>query len=110
MELLTQKSNMAKKRKYLTDAEAGIRTITQIENLPVKELTDTEICKLFLVRFEANALVMCYTDQAGGEHFFGRLRTENSYRATYRRLLEVINQLDIPGSIQFVEEDENLKS
>lgn len=72
---------MAKKRKYPSDTEVGIRTISQIEKLPVCQLTDEEICKLFFGRFEAKALVMMYVDENNEQQAFGRLKATKSCEA-----------------------------
>lgn len=79
-----------KHKKFLTDAELGIRRLPQIENLPVKELTDSEICKLFFDRFDADALLLIYfpRDQGGGlPQLFGRVRMKGLATSAYRRLL-----------------------
>ncbi|WP_428661932.1 hypothetical protein [Runella sp.] len=60
--------------------------MTQIDNLPVKALTDEEICKLFFKRFDANALVMIYVDKQGKSTMFGRLYRRTAVFNTYRRL------------------------
>lgn len=75
------------KIKYPTDKEVGIRSITQINKLPVSELTDSEICKLFFCRFDANALVMIYEDKAGERHLFGRLFTRKNIISRYKALI-----------------------
>ena len=81
------------KFKYRTDTADGIRTITQIRNLPMGELTDEEVCKLFFDRFDAEALVMVYVDKEGQEHIFGRLRKKAKWVAAYRRLLHLVNRV-----------------
>lgn len=81
------------KFKYITDTESGIRTITQIEKLPVKELNDEEICKLFFKRFDAEALIMVYQDKSGQMSSFGRLRRGQRVFAAYRMLCSILNNV-----------------
>lgn len=81
------------KHKYPTDTETGIRTITQIMNLPVRELSDEEICKLFFRRFDAKALVMVYVDKDDQEYIFGRLYGQAKWVAQYRRLLHLVERV-----------------
>ncbi|MDB5241421.1 MAG: hypothetical protein JWP57_2046 [Spirosoma sp.] len=100
-----------KKKEWLTDRDEGVRTIVQIRNLPVKELTDTEICKLFFDRFEATALVMLYEDKDGVRHCFGRLKTRKQIIANYRRLSRwihgVTNNLLGFHNIRSIESDDS---
>lgn len=76
------------KRKFPTDTEVGIRPINVIEKMPVGQLSDEEVCKLFFARFEAVALVMSYVDGEGVEHSFGRLKRGESVIRAYRALLQ----------------------
>lgn len=95
---------MAKNRKHPTDTEYGIRPINVIESLRVDELTDDEVCKLFFMRFDANALIMAYYDRAGNGHYLGRLRRENAFQATSDLLFDVENKmLPFPGSLTFID-------
>ena len=94
---------MIKKRKYLSDTECGIRPINIIDSLPVKDLTDDEITKLFFARFDADALVIAYVDREGVNGFFGRVRKEKSYQVAYRKLLEVMNSLDMSANVDCIE-------
>jgi hypothetical protein len=71
--------------KFKTDREDGIRNLRVIKSLPVSELTDEEICKLFLSRFEARAIVMMYVDKQGQYYSFGRLYSGKELFARYRR-------------------------
>ncbi|PQA60181.1 hypothetical protein [Siphonobacter curvatus] len=86
---------MAKKRKHPTDTEVGIRTISQIEKLPVGELTDEEICKLFFRRFGAKALIMMYIDDTGEQQAFGRLYRTKSGEALYDRLSSYFGSVQV---------------
>lgn len=61
-----------------TDTEKGIRTIREIEKLPVNQLRDDEIVKLFFKRFDANALVCIYQEKNGASHILARLRRKKS--------------------------------
>lgn len=54
-----------KKRDFYKDSELEIRNMNEINSLPVKQLTDLEIIKLFFSRFQASALVMIYFDKEG---------------------------------------------
>jgi hypothetical protein len=82
---------MGKKvRKYPTDTEVGIRTITQIDNLPSKELTDEEFVKQFFKRFDATAMIIAYVDDSGQLQTFGRLRSSARSTYWYRRILDYL--------------------
>ncbi|WP_288425912.1 hypothetical protein [uncultured Spirosoma sp.] len=87
---------MAKRRKYLTDTNLGIRPINVIDALPVKDLTDDEITKLFFYRFDADALVMTYVERDGQlVNYHGRVRKEVSYRLAYRKLIEALESIKL---------------
>jgi hypothetical protein len=60
--------------KLLRDSQVGIRNLREIKNLPVKELTDEEIVKLFAAKFDINSMVFIYQDKKGEKFCFGRLR------------------------------------
>jgi hypothetical protein len=75
-----------KKREWKTDKEAGVRSLTMLYKLPVQELTDTEICKIFFKMFDAEALIMLYQDKEGQTHFFGRLNQPHKVFERYRHL------------------------
>ncbi|RIV19735.1 hypothetical protein DYU11_22665 [Fibrisoma montanum] len=84
---------MKNKRTYPTDTQAGIRRINEIQNLPVKELTDDEVVKLFFKRFDAKALVMLYEDDKGQRYLFGRLYHRKNIINRYRALVRYIESL-----------------
>lgn len=54
-----------RERNLFKDSELEIRHLNIIKSLPVKDLTDFEIMKLFFSRFQASALVMIYFDKEG---------------------------------------------
>lgn len=86
-----------KKRTYLTDAQVGSRPLAKIEKLPVCELTDNEIVKLFFRRFNADALVMAYIDSDGVRGIYGRTRSDPAYYDVHTRLSEILSGLDVPN-------------
>lgn len=88
------------KKKYPSDTEIGIRTLPQIENLPVRELTDNEVVKLFFRRFDAEAIVMAYVDKDGINGVFGRLRREQTYQGVYEKLCLILDELDLPYNVE----------
>jgi len=81
-----------KKYHYKTDNEVGIRTITQIRNLPSKELSDEEFCKAFFDRFDAKALIMMYYDDTNQPWTFGRLKKGCQPMTYYRNIM---NRLEL---------------
>jgi hypothetical protein len=79
-----------------------------IEKLPVNELADEEICKLFFERFGAKALVMVYlTDEEELPAVYGRFRTRGKGLTRYRRLLEHFeNAYGYATNSRFIAEEE----
>lgn len=75
------------KRKYQTNTEAGIRSITQIRNLPSCQLTDEEFAKEFFDRFQAKAMIVSYVDEHDQYFAFGRVKKGAKYNTYYRSLL-----------------------
>lgn len=75
------------KNKYPTDTEAGIRTISQIRNLPSCQLTDEEFTKEFFDRFNAKVMVVAYIDDKDQYFAFGRLKRGVKLFTYYRSLL-----------------------
>ncbi len=61
------------------DTTVGIRSMTVIKKLPVCQLTDEEICKLFFKRFDAKAMVFIYMDKDENKYCFGRLIDRKKY-------------------------------
>ncbi len=96
-------SERPRKRKYISDTEAGIRTITQIKNLPSCELTDEEFVKEFFDRFEAKAMIMIYVDGAGEFISFGRLKHGLKPFSYYRMLMAKVSALFETSNIKEVE-------
>lgn len=82
-----------RKYKYANDTAGGIRTLTQLRKLPSGELTDEEFVKQFFDRFEANALIMVYTDQDHLIQSFGRLRKGCKPFDYYRRLALMLEKV-----------------
>lgn len=81
------------KHKYTTDTEAGIRTITQIRNLPAGQLTDEEFVKMFFDRLDAKALLMIYVDDKLQMQSFGRLRRGAMALGFYKDAMKRMDQI-----------------
>lgn len=75
------------KQKYPTDTEAGVRTITQIRNLPSSQLTDEEFTKEFFDRFGAKVMILAYVDDKDQYWTFGRLKRGVKFFTYYRSLM-----------------------
>lgn len=82
-----------RKRKYPTDTEAGIRPINVIRSLPSGELTDEEFVKEFFDRFEAKALIVCYTEDGTTFTSFGRLKSGANPTEWYRKIIERLDKV-----------------
>lgn len=94
---------MEKKRKYPTDTEAGIKTITQIRNLPSCQLTDEEFTKAFFDRFQAKALLLTYVDEKCQYHTFGRLKKGAKEFTYYRSLLIKLKSLYATWNLKLID-------
>lgn len=96
--------NRPTKRKYPTDTELRIRTITQIRDLPSCELTDEEFVKEFFDRFDAKALVMAYMDDEGKIQTLGRVKRGLKPLEWYRVLLRKVDDIFVALDIKEMEE------
>lgn len=74
------------KNNQKTDTESGIRSKRDIDNLPVKALTDDEITKLFFNRFKANCLVLMFQDDKGKYYCLGRGKRTKKARIFWERI------------------------
>lgn len=62
------------------------RSITQINKLPVSELTDEEIAKAAMYRMEAKSAMLVYLDKNNVPYFVGGHRAEIG-KAFHRQLI-----------------------
>lgn len=81
-----------------------MRTIHQIKNLPISELTDEEIAKAACYRLNAKFAMLVYMDQDGKSYFLGKWKDKQG-KQLWNRLLEAwVNKF---GPMRKLEDLEN---